>query len=466
MVNPTNQPNYDGLANEWYKLASGDKEALDKWEVYAETDKVASSIEKLVDEGKTKEARYHAKTILKTFEKLEEKESKRLTDWIFSNTLQSGSYVKGASKSFCHLADAIRSVSKLPTQGPHEKAVFERSLFGFIYSYFFKTPSPPLDSSAYQLNKIASNAEIQLKETDFSILEPIEGQSVPKSSNHLSIQRDIHQDPIIPDDILKLVVRNTVQQSSPKDLAKLRKTSKLVDQQVAIAYRGPLKDIGITTADQVIAHVKKCGDELEYIDISGINFSDIGKFRELIEKLPNLTTFIARNSSFDSQASLNSLAVEEIAKLVHLSSLDLSGNKSQYFKFTNISKLENLVSLDLSSNKIGPLEVPEICKLKKLQNLNLSWTHLGHVSLEEIAKLKNLISLDLSGNRISGGITELEKLVNLQVLNLSANRINGITEIVKLVNLLTLDVSGNSLSEADEKELLEALKNTRVINIE
>jgi internalin A len=109
-----------------------------------------------------------------------------------------------------------------------------------------------------------------------------------------------------------------------------------------------------------------------------------------------------------------------IAKLVALTSLDLSGNRIGAEGAQALKGLAALTSLDLSGNRIGDEGAQALKGLAALTSLDLSGNHIGDEGAQALKGLTALASLDLSGNCIGAeGAQALKGLTALASLDLA-----------------------------------------------
>lgn len=135
------------LVAEWYDYAKNNvTEINDKLELYEKTEEVASTIKKdLGDAEKAVQAKSLAKVILKTFDKYDEDQSKKLSIWIGVNTFKKGNDIKGANPAFHLLVEALLAATE---SSKADKLIYSRSLFNFIDSYFEKLIPEKIDLDA------------------------------------------------------------------------------------------------------------------------------------------------------------------------------------------------------------------------------------------------------------------------------------------------------------------------------
>ena len=433
-MQPFNESNFDGLVNRWYQAAENHEAGTTfKMKLFDDTERVASTLERLVQEGSRELAKELANVILQSFDSHKIGESEGLIRWIGVNTLKCGNHVKGASKPFHHLFVALQAVDN----------------------------DTGTLAAPYYIDYAAMN-----------LLE----------SNDASIQGHGHEEQTIPDDFLNLVVHNSVVDKPFKDSIALRQASKKMRQLVATAYRGPLTELKITTADQAIAYAKEFGKELRYLDISGIDFPDSNKLKKLIENLPKLNTFLAQNSTIDKGGAE---AIASSKYMQNLLALDLRRNQIGPAGAKDIASSEfmkNLTALDLSWNQIGPAGAKVIASsefMKNLTALYLRYNKIGDVGAKDIAvseNMKNLTALNLRYNQISDDgakdIAASKYLKNLTALDLNLNRIgdDGAKDIASsefMKNLTALDLSGNQIGPAGAKDIAssENMKNLTALDL-
>ncbi|KAF9597888.1 hypothetical protein IFM89_022249 [Coptis chinensis] len=171
--------------------------------------------------------------------------------------------------------------------------------------------------------------------------------------------------------------------------------------------------------------------------------------------------------------------LNELKKLYHLETLDLSYNRFQgkvgdfenslspsigyslktlNLRFNNFSghlpnwlyPLKNLEILDLSLNSFdGPIPT-SFGASPRLKELDLSYNRLSGQILASFGRLSNLARLHLRNNRLSGQISaSFRSLSNLTGLDLRNNLLTVVVSevhLAKVSKLKILDLSKNSLS--------------------
>ncbi len=308
-----NEPNYDRLVDRWYQAAETIEMGTSvKMKLYEDTEKAASMLKSFMHEGSTYQAEKLANVILNSFLKHNIDKSDKLIKWIGAHTLKSGGYSAGAHESLHHLFTALKAVKNYLT--------IEKSMILAIPEYV----------------DFASNEHLELKD--------------------YSIQHHEHGDQLFCDDLLNLIVENSIMESSYNgnydELKILRQTSKKMGQLIANAFRGPLTSLNITNADQVLEYAKNFGKEINYLDISRIYFpSLISKFINCLAYLPHLDSLIAKH------CYLNVVHAKAIVSSSNkFKKLDISNNFIDVDAVNALAtskNLNNLVDLNLSDNCIG-----------------------------------------------------------------------------------------------------------------
>ena len=132
-----------------------------------------------------------------------------------------------------------------------------------------------------------------------------------------------------------------------------------------------------------------------------------------------------------------------ITQFKNLSGLNLSGNKFDINKITDLKSFSKLTQLDLSKNITGKILKQDI--FVHLKFLNLSENQIESIENDVIKMFHNLEVLDLSKNKLKKFET-MDSLGKLKLLNLAGNIIDNIS-FKSLPNLKILDLSFNQLKE-------------------
>lgn len=156
---------------------------------------------------------------------------------------------------------------------------------------------------------------------------------------------------------------------------------------------------------------------------------------------------------------------KEIAKMVNLKSLDLSGNQIRDLG-DSFEKLTNLETLKLNNNHLVsmPLESLSNCKglkelyvnnnkIRRLENTINQFKHLerldvGNNSISLIAAdivLNKLKRFKVQNNRIKAYPVFLNQSLGLVTLNMNANQLTNIDDVAKLTKLTSLNISDNPI---------------------
>jgi len=420
-------PNATNTINRWFESSYNEEingiyvNTSDRMELFANTKEINSELKKMLDQDKALEC---ANKILDTFDKHEIGEAEILAKWIAHNTTISK---KGAYKSLHSLFETIANLKN----SPH---ILD------------------MDADVSNVNPCLLNI----------------GHIDAAACDYGSQIKIIYDD--IATDIQNLIIKNYMENSSPKDNSDLLQTSKLMRQQIATIFKGPLTQLGITSANEALAYAKEFGNSLSYLDISNIQFSN-KKFKKLIKHLHSTKNFIAQETHLNF-LDLKVFANSENPK--NLISLTFSKNKANSvgaMSIVNSEKLKSLTSLTFSYNNIGDGGATSLANsenLKNLTSLNLRSNEIGINGLQAIINsryLKKLTSLDFGVNKIGSegavAIANSENLKNLTSLDLGANEIGikGIEAIANsknLQNLISLNLGGNKVGT----EALEIIANS------
>ena len=147
---------------------------------------------------------------------------------------------------------------------------------------------------------------------------------------------------------------------------------------------------------------------------------------------------------------------EKLGSLVHITTLNLSGNLIGDVGAKYLSKLTQLKSLDLSRNKISEAGAKHLATLTQLTSLNLTYNLIGDAGTRHLTVLNQLTSLNLNRNLIGdAGASHLSALTQLKSLDLGANDIGdvGAEYLSALTRLKSLDLSYNLISDTGASHL-------------
>ena len=149
-----------------------------------------------------------------------------------------------------------------------------------------------------------------------------------------------------------------------------------------------------------------------------------------------------------------SLAVDVLATLGHIETLDLSGATIANLSF--LRQYSHLKTLILADSQLEEFELPA---LASLQTLNLSGLRISSLPLDDLTSLRPLTQLQhlyLADNAIQD-LEPIRDLAKLTVLDLSNNAIETLEYLPKSSTLQRLELTGNQLSDAGVKGLAQRL---------
>jgi hypothetical protein len=223
--------------------------------------------------------------------------------------------------------------------------------------------------------------------------------------------------------------------------------------------------MNIKSADAAIEFAEIVGMKLNRIDITTIIFTII-KFKELIEKLPCLTTLVA-GPCLLTDDFLEVIAKSEISQ--KLNNLDLSYNSEitdAGLKY--LGSLENLIELDLKDcEKITDEGLKYLGSLKNLKKLNLKNCHqITDKGIKSLAGL-SLQSLEISCMKLIR-FENLAQLNSLKFLSLyKCTHIDGVEfkKLKSLDNLTLLKLNESSNLTNIEIEHLASLSNLQTLSL-
>ena len=175
---------------------------------------------------------------------------------------------------------------------------------------------------------------------------------------------------------------------------------------------------------------------------------------------------VALDYPFDGEGSPGS---EEQSSELRVRGLSLPSRGLDNVHSTFYSELATLVELrvlDLSGNQLRGDIPPVLSELTKLEKLDLSDNELSGPIPPQLGDLANLEELDLGSNALTGNIpSEFGNLKRLTALNLRSNDLSGYMhqDLAQLAALETLDlVSNYRLKGCPPKELYERGVSIRV----
>ncbi|KAB1204913.1 Polygalacturonase inhibitor [Morella rubra] len=158
---------------------------------------------------------------------------------------------------------------------------------------------------------------------------------------------------------------------------------------------------------------------LSYLDLSGVNLSQVVNWPGQVDMLPSLLELHLRGCGL-SMPQISS-AISRANFTSPLSTLDLSSNHLDSFVFHWLSKYTNLLVLDLSNNSLEGV-IPELTQFPLLRELNLSNNQLNGSLTESIGKLSNLQVLK---SAFRNNTPSLANLGFLGYLDLANNNLSG-----------------------------------------
>lgn len=118
---------------------------------------------------------------------------------------------------------------------------------------------------------------------------------------------------------------------------------------------------------------------------------------------------------------------------------------------------QNVVEVHLDWLQVTDLT--PLASLTKLESLYLRHTPVA--DLTPLANLTNLKWLNLAGTQVTD-LTPLANLTHLQSLNLRNTQVANLTPLANLANLEWVYISGTSITDAQVKQLQQALPDCRI----
>ena len=171
---------------------------------------------------------------------------------------------------------------------------------------------------------------------------------------------------------------------------------------------------------------------LEYLDVSNNDITDVSVFAPVLSNLTNLTTLVLSDNSISD--------ISPVTGLINLTHLWIDSNRIT--DASALSSLTNLTGLNLSDNSIS--DISPVASLTNLTRLFLADNRITDVSA--LSGLTNLRELMLSSNRITD-VSVLSSLTNLTMLWISLNHITDVSVLSSLTNLKDLNFASNSISD-------------------
>jgi Leucine-rich repeat (LRR) protein len=168
-----------------------------------------------------------------------------------------------------------------------------------------------------------------------------------------------------------------------------------------------------------------------------------------------------------SDNSIGNDGAEAIALLRNLTELDISDNAIDSSGATAIATLKNLTYLNIGGNIIGDKGAVAISNLNGLTKLDIHYNSIGNKGAKAISKLSNLTILDAHSNDISdSGAISLSKLINLTDLDVGWNKIKheGAKAIASLSSLTKLDISWKQIGDRGAR-YLSSLKSLTYLDV-
>lgn len=132
----------------------------------------------------------------------------------------------------------------------------------------------------------------------------------------------------------------------------------------------------------------------------------------------------------------------QVSSLLNITLLNLAGNQIKKLDGVGIDKLVHLVTLDISGNKFS--DFPRvILSLTKLKQLNVAFNQIKAIP-DDINKLVELRKLNASGTAISTLPDTIGDLKNLTELSIEKNNLMDLPmTLINLKELRTIAVKGN-----------------------
>ncbi|CAL6093976.1 leucine-rich_repeat domain-containing protein [Hexamita inflata] len=221
------------------------------------------------------------------------------------------------------------------------------------------------------------------------------------------------------------------------------------DAKMTQRYKGKIKDGKLEITDSEITNLSF----LEKLEISMLKINVSSGMHVILKskkiKELKMLNVMDEHSIFNlNDLELENLEVMELqdndlendklnnlSKFMKLNTLDVSRNKVD---LTNIHNVTSLTKLYL--RKYGLQSIDQIASLVNLKDLDIS----GNIDIElsPLYKLKSLSKLQMCYCNLKN-IDQIVKLITLEVLAMSSNYLQNIDSIRLLVNLKELDISLN-----------------------
>lgn len=167
---------------------------------------------------------------------------------------------------------------------------------------------------------------------------------------------------------------------------------------------------------------------LERLDVSNANISDLTQFKELTRL---------------AQLSFRNTRVRDLTPLSALKELRILNATA-----TNVSDLQPLAELtklrELYLRETDAAHLKPLSKLTELVTLDIARTPIG--DLTPLSELRNLITLDLRGCPVSD-LSPIADLQRVARLDISSSRVKDLTPLAKLRHLKSLVLEGAAVSD-------------------
>ncbi len=193
------------------------------------------------------------------------------------------------------------------------------------------------------------------------------------------------------------------------------------------------------------------------VRLSGKKFGD--------EHLPLLKSFKNLKELWLDESGITDAGMKDLAQLVTLTRLDLTGTYVGDAGLKEAAGLTNLTNLALGRTRITDAGLAELHMLKDLRLLSLGQTKITDRGVKDLVKLKGLVHLGIAGAGITdAGLGELSELESLNTLVIGGPRITdaSVKQLAKFKNLKELRIGKLPISEAGVQELKAALPETNV----
>ncbi len=183
-------------------------------------------------------------------------------------------------------------------------------------------------------------------------------------------------------------------------------TTEETETAMALSKNGQTAEVelGLAESARISVSIEKATDKmlltlckqpmlgkLDLRDATNVTTAGFGYLKEL----PNLQTLLI------CQGDISPAEAMAISKLNSVTTLSLSGCKTNDIAVGNFKRMKDLVEIDLTGTKLSEKAVTPLLELKKLQRVNLSGTNVTDAALSQWMALEKLELLQVVGTKVT-----------------------------------------------------------------